>query len=95
MRWWSARTRDTLYREWKDNESPLRTLFSSPMGYSYTAFQQAALLCEEIDDQDFEIICRDVAAGVTMNSEFISLLQLIANHEHIGAIVITCGLSRI
>jgi uracil phosphoribosyltransferase/phosphoserine phosphatase len=71
-------------------------LFSSPLGYSYTAFRQAALLYEETtDDQEFDAICQDVASAVTMHPEFVSLLQLVAEQEHVGAVVVSCGLRRI
>ncbi|KAH8750623.1 uracil phosphoribosyltransferase-domain-containing protein [Hyaloscypha sp. PMI_1271] len=40
-------------RQSEDEERWLKTLFSSPLGYSYTAFRQAALLYEETtNDQD-------------------------------------------
>ena len=49
-------------------------VFSSPFGYSYTAFRQAALLCgENADDQEFNSLCEDVASAVTMHPEFVSL----------------------
>ncbi|KAH6664455.1 uracil phosphoribosyltransferase-domain-containing protein [Halenospora varia] len=77
----------------RDEECRLKTLFSSPLGYSYTAFRQAALLYEEAaDDQEFNAYCEDVASAVTMYPEFVSLLQLVAEQEHVGAVVITCGL---
>jgi len=80
----------------RDEECPLKTLFSSPLGYSYTAFRQAALLYEETaDDQEFDTLCEDVASAVTMYPEFVSLLQLVAEQKHVGAVVITCGLRRV
>jgi uracil phosphoribosyltransferase/adenylate kinase/phosphoserine phosphatase len=79
-----------------DEGCPLNTLFSSPMGYSYTAFRQATLLYEEAaDDQEFDALCQDVAMAVTMYPEFKSLLQLVAKQEHVGAVVVTCGLRRV
>ena len=42
-------------RQSEDEERWLKTLFSSPLGYSYTAFRQAALLYEETtNDQEFK-----------------------------------------
>jgi phosphoserine phosphatase/adenylate kinase len=80
----------------RDEECRLKTLFSSPLGYSYTAFRQAALLYEETaDDQEFDALCEDVASAVTMYPEFVSLLQLVAKQEHVGAVVVTCGLRRV
>ena len=80
----------------RDEDCPLKTLFSSPLGYSYTAFRQATLLYEETaDDQEFDALCQDVASAVTMHPEFVSLLQLVAEQEHVGAVIISCGLRRV
>jgi uracil phosphoribosyltransferase/phosphoserine phosphatase/adenylate kinase len=79
-----------------DKEYQLKTLFSSPLGYSYTAFRQAVLLYEETaDDQEFDALCEDVASAVTMYPEFVSLLQLVAEQEHVSAVIVTCGLRRV
>ena len=76
--------------------STLKTLFSGPLGYTYTAFRQAVLLYEETtDDQDFETLGQDVASEVTMHPEFVSLLRLVAEEEHIGAVVVTSRLRRV
>ncbi|KAF8243481.1 hypothetical protein K440DRAFT_55619 [Wilcoxina mikolae CBS 423.85] len=83
-------------RQSMDEESRLKTLFSSPLGYSYAAFRQAALLYEETaDDQEFNALCEDVASAVTMHPEFVSLLRLVAEQEHVSAVVVTCGLRRV
>ncbi|KAF2705274.1 hypothetical protein K504DRAFT_440355 [Pleomassaria siparia CBS 279.74] len=77
-------------------EGPLKALFSGPLGYSYTAFRQAVLLYEETaDDASFDGFCEQVASEVTMHPEFVSLLHLVAKQEHVGAIVVTCGLRRV
>lgn len=76
----------------KDEECPLKTLFSGPLGYSYTAFRQATLLYEDaVGDEEFDGVCLDVALAVTMYSEFVSLLRLVAESEHVGEVVVTCG----
>jgi uracil phosphoribosyltransferase/phosphoserine phosphatase/adenylate kinase len=80
----------------KEKGSPLKTLFDSNLGYSYPAFRQATLLYEETaDDQEFDALCQDVASELTMYPEFVSLLQLVAGQEHVGAVVITSGLSQV
>ena len=77
----------------RDEECPLKTLFSGPLGYSYTAFRQATLLYEEVvGDQQFNNLCLNVALAVTMYPEFVSLLRLVVEKEHVGAVVVTCGL---
>jgi uracil phosphoribosyltransferase/adenylate kinase/phosphoserine phosphatase len=77
----------------REDECPLKALFSSALGYTYTAFRQAALLYGEIaTDQEFEAICEDVASVVSLYPEFVSLLQLVAEQEHVAAVVMTCGL---
>ncbi|KAK2850647.1 hypothetical protein FQN49_005459 [Arthroderma sp. PD_2] len=78
------------------NESPLKGLFSSRLGYSYTAFRQATLLYEEAaDDQEFDRICDEVASKVSMYPEFVCLLHRVAEQTHIGAVVVTCGIRRV
>ncbi|MCJ1279766.1 hypothetical protein MMC21_007590 [Puttea exsequens] len=80
-------------RQSEDVDRTLKTLFRSPLGYSYTAFRQAVLLYEETgDDQEFDKICEDVASSVNMHPEFVSLLQLVAEQKSVGAVVVTCGL---
>lgn len=80
----------------EDGECPLKTLFGSPLGYSYTAFRQAVLLYEETaNDQEFEALCGAVASTVTMYPEFLSLLPLVTHEKHVGAVVVSCGLRRV
>jgi phosphoserine phosphatase/adenylylsulfate kinase-like enzyme len=79
----------------KDND-PLKTLFSSPMGYSYTAFRQAMLLYEEADEIAFDGICEQVASSVELHPEMVSLLShAAAEHGRVAAVVVTCGLRRV
>lgn len=86
----------TEFRRLEDEEYPLKTLFSSPLGYSYIAFRQATLLYEETtDDQEFDVLCQDVASAVTMHPKFVSLMQLVTKQEHVSAIVFSCGLRRV
>ena len=76
--------------------STLQILFSGPLKYTYTAFRQAVLLYEEaVDGQKFDALCQEVASAVTMHPEFVSLLQLVAEEEHVGAVVVTSGLRRV
>ncbi|KAK2805525.1 hypothetical protein FQN50_006149 [Emmonsiellopsis sp. PD_5] len=76
-------------------EYPLKTLFSSQLRYSYAAFRQATLLYEEFSDKEFDTLCDEVALEVTMHPEFVSLLHLAANHKHVCAVVVTCGLGHV
>ncbi|KFY03040.1 hypothetical protein V490_00334 [Pseudogymnoascus sp. VKM F-3557] len=77
-------------------ECPLKSLFSSSLGYSYAAFRQATLLYEETaNDQEFDDLTQDVASAVTMYPEFVSLLQMAAKQKHVGAVIISCGLRRV
>ena len=76
--------------------STLKLLFGGPLGHSYTAFRQAVLLYEETsNDNYFDALCQDVASAVTMHPEIVSLLQLVAEQKHVGAVVITCGLRSV
>ncbi|KAK4173374.1 uracil phosphoribosyltransferase-domain-containing protein [Triangularia setosa] len=77
-------------------EDPLTTLFSSQLGYSYTAFRQATLLYEQCSDsQVFEEVCRNIASLVKMHPEMLSLLRTVERKRHISAVVVTCGLRRV
>ncbi|KAI4166800.1 MAG: hypothetical protein LQ343_007740 [Gyalolechia ehrenbergii] len=76
-----------------DKERTLDDLFGSKLGYSYISFRQATLLYEETaDEQEFEILCHDLASTVTVHPEFISLLQLMAKQQDVGAVIVTSGL---
>ena len=76
--------------------STLKDLFKGPLKYTYKAFRQAVLLYEEaVDGQVFDALCQEVASAVTMHPEFVSLLQLVAKEEHVGAVVVTSGLRRV
>ena len=73
--------------------SPLETLFDSPLGYSYSAFRQATLLYEQsANDAEFARVCAKVASQVSIHQEFLSLLQQVAKHDNVRAVVVTCGL---
>ncbi|MDI1493105.1 MAG: hypothetical protein OHK93_004892 [Ramalina farinacea] len=75
----------------------LKDLFSGELKYSYTAFRQATLLCEEAiwANADYVGICDEVARAVTIHPEFVSLLTAMNKQKHVGAIVVTCGLGLI
>ncbi|KAJ5801755.1 uncharacterized protein N7518_003823 [Penicillium psychrosexuale] len=76
--------------------NPLKALFSSPLGYSYTAFRQATLLYEEaFDDVEFEACCQTVSSMVHMHSDIIDLLYLIRDASHVRVVVVTCGIRSV
>ena len=82
--------------DWTDHSFGLKEIFSSQLDYSYTAFRQAMLLYEEAAEKlDFDYFCQKTASEVQMYPEFISLLQVVAEHEGIDAVIVTCGLSRV
>lgn len=86
--WTTLRTDSTM--------CPLKKLFSSDWGYSFKAFYQATLLYEEAEcDKNFDRICQLVANSITMHSEFVSFIRLIAKQDKVQTIVITCGLHRV
>lgn len=73
-----------------------KTLFDSPLKFSYTAFRQAALLNEDAaDGAKFEELCQEVADELPMHPEFVSLLKLVGKQAHVGAVVVTAGLRRV
>ncbi|CDM33198.1 hypothetical protein DTO013E5_5628 [Penicillium roqueforti] len=73
--------------------NPLKALFSSPLGYSYTAFRQATLLYEEaLDDVEFEACCQTVSSMIHMHIDIIDLFYLIRDASHVRVVVVTCGI---
>ncbi|KAL2818252.1 uracil phosphoribosyltransferase-domain-containing protein [Aspergillus cavernicola] len=77
----------------EDEDNPLRALFSSQLGYSYTAFRQAMLIYEETtNDSEFNVLCEDVALQTAVYPEFVTLLRLVGRYSHICPVIVTCGL---
>lgn len=74
----------------------LRTLFSGPLGYTTHGFLQAALLYEELDKRGgFDMLCEYVAFKVLIHHEFVSMAKSLSSYEHVGAVVLTCGLQLV
>ncbi|KAJ5425028.1 hypothetical protein N7465_000098 [Penicillium sp. CMV-2018d] len=79
-----------------DGSSTLEVLFSSPLGYSYTAFRQATLLYEEaLGDVGFEACCETVASLIHMHGDIKHLLQSVGRTKHVQAVVVTCGIRSV
>ncbi|KAL2782499.1 uracil phosphoribosyltransferase-domain-containing protein [Aspergillus keveii] len=78
------------------DRNPFQVLFGSQLGYSYTAFRQAMLLCEEeTADPEYDAICEDVVSQTTLYPEFVRLLRLVGKYSHVRPIIVTCGLRRV
>ncbi|KAF8143822.1 uracil phosphoribosyltransferase-domain-containing protein [Mycena galopus ATCC 62051] len=75
-------------------DDPLKTLFSSPFGYSYKAFLQAAFIYEAVDKEKFYNYCAQAASAATIHPEILSLLKEAAERR-IGAVILTCGVRLI
>ncbi|KAI8930907.1 hypothetical protein NX059_011922 [Plenodomus lindquistii] len=89
---------DTGAMFWSDEEAvaripedPHKAVFQS-RGYTREAFQQAMLLHEEFSEEEFDAICERVASKVDLFPEMEKLLKNVAEDEHVGAMVVTCGL---
>ncbi|KAJ5117651.1 hypothetical protein N7448_011283 [Penicillium atrosanguineum] len=80
-----------------DERFPLKSLFSSPLHYSYTAFRQAAFLCEEVigENKEYDDCCEKVALMIKVHAEILDLLHLVSGQTHIRVLVLTCGLCRV
>ncbi|KAJ5531762.1 hypothetical protein N7527_005155 [Penicillium freii] len=79
-----------------DGSNPLKALFDSPLGYSYTAFRQATLLYEEIlGDVEFEACCQTVSLLIHMHGDIRHLLQSVGRTKHVQAVVVTCGIRSV
>lgn len=77
-------------------QSPLGELFGSSLGHSYLAFRQAMLLYEEaLNDTKFNALCSEAGKGMTMYSDFRTLLQQVSDKQHIKVIVVTSGLRQV
>ncbi|KAJ7437917.1 uracil phosphoribosyltransferase-domain-containing protein [Mycena galericulata] len=84
---WKSAMADTMLAA----EDPLKLVFSSPFGYSYKAFLQAAFIYEAVDQGKFDNYCEQAASAATLHPEMILLLK-VAAERRVGAVVITCGL---
>ncbi|KAI3326546.1 uracil phosphoribosyltransferase-domain-containing protein [Xylariaceae sp. AK1471] len=72
--------------------SPAESLLSSPLDDSYTVISQAVLLYQRTaDEQDFKSLCTLVASVVRLDPEIVSLLKLVVEQDHVGALVVTRG----
>ncbi|KGO75992.1 hypothetical protein PITC_011490 [Penicillium italicum] len=79
-----------------DESGPMKALFSSPLGYSYTAFRQATLLYEEaLGDVEFEACCENVSSMIHIYSDVLDLLRWIRDTRHVLVVVVTCGIRSV
>ena len=88
-------TLSLTHSQHNDLVDPLKAVFSSPLKYSYTAFRQATLLYEGVNQEEFDVICEKVASMVSIHPEFASLLRKVAEVNHVASVIITCGLRRV
>ncbi|KAG8749303.1 hypothetical protein FRC11_011450 [Ceratobasidium sp. 423] len=79
-------------RDGSSGDGPLKSIFKSSFGYSYTAFRQVAFMYSGLEQATFDECCRQVASSVTMYPEFVMMLQQAAG---VAAVVMTCGLRAI
>ncbi|OAP62770.1 hypothetical protein AYL99_01997 [Fonsecaea erecta] len=71
----------------------LKTIFGGPLGYTSAAFLQAALLYEELVDQNtYSDICTEVAAQISLYPEVAALLMKLQTDKQAVSMVVTCGL---
>ncbi|KAF4500717.1 PRTase [Fusarium agapanthi] len=74
----------------------LKYLFGGSMGYSDDSFHEATVMLEnKCNDEEFEDHCNTVSACVSLRPEFLSLLHVVAHTNHMGAVVVTCGVGRL
>ena len=84
---------DVLLDEFR---TPPEQIFASNYGYSYAAFRQVILACEQwIDDQSFENICEVTAGSIHLYPEIEDLLRKATRRKHTRVMLITCGVRRI
>jgi uracil phosphoribosyltransferase/phosphoserine phosphatase len=90
----------TLYWQLSSNGeiNPLKDLFQSPLGYSYTAFRQATWLYEQHAVKSanaFALACRQAASRITVHPQMLALLRRACADKTVGVIVVTCGLKPV
>ncbi|KAI4104344.1 MAG: hypothetical protein L6R37_003341 [Teloschistes peruensis] len=80
----------------KGESGTLEGFFGTSPKYSYTTFRQATLLYEQATtDQEFGVLCGEIAEKVTMYPEMLSFLKRAAKEKHVGIVILTCGLRRV
>ncbi|KAI1125890.1 hypothetical protein F5Y10DRAFT_279191 [Nemania abortiva] len=78
------------------NIHPPKSPTGGPLGSSYWSSRQAVLLYEEFaEEEEFDALCALVASAVHIHPEFLSLLRLVAEQDHVGVTVVTCGLRAV
>lgn len=78
--------------------NPMKDLFTSPLGYSYTAFRQVTWLHEQHAVKSanaFALACRQAAARIKVHPQMLALLQRACADKTVGVLVVTCGLEPI
>jgi phosphoserine phosphatase len=90
----------TLYWQQSDGGvSPLKDLFKSPLGYSYTAFRQMTWLYEQNADSGgpgyFDTVCAETAPKINVHPQMIDLLKRACADKTVGVVIVTCGIKLI
>ncbi|RVX74435.1 hypothetical protein B0A52_01561 [Exophiala mesophila] len=74
----------------------INEVFSGPMGYSYKAFRQAALIYgEAFDDKDYDACCKQVASEVELYPAILPLIKWTDSSAQATILVITCGQEKV
>ncbi len=83
-----------LFWEKEGHSLALKTMFES---YKYTreGFLQAALLYEELDEEEFDRLCEIVAQNIMVRPEFVRILKLVKATPRLTVVIATCGLRRV
>ncbi|KAI1262809.1 uracil phosphoribosyltransferase-domain-containing protein [Xylariaceae sp. FL1019] len=87
--------KDATVLSWAKYQQPpprLGNLLEGWRGYSYAESRSAVLVYEELADMDdFHELCYNLASSVEIHPEFQSLLRRVTEHDHVGAVIMTCG----
>jgi hypothetical protein len=71
----------------------IKELFSGPMSWVYIGFRQYTLFVgEQYNETEYGQECEKAAKQVTMHKELLDPLDYVKGQEHVGAVVVTCGL---
>ncbi|KAJ9612865.1 hypothetical protein H2200_002806 [Cladophialophora chaetospira] len=89
-------------------EDPLKAIFSSSLGYSYTAFRQAMLVYEELSEfegrefegrefegNSYDQLVVDTAQKAEPYHDFVAFLRKVSDKPHVGLLILTSGLKQV
>jgi phosphoserine phosphatase len=89
----------TLYWRVVGENNPLKALFKSALGYSYTAFRQMSWLYQQHvmigGDRYLDDMNAVAASGITLHPRILDLLEKAYADKIVEVVIVTCGMKLI